>query len=142
MNQSCRYCCSSHWPRICVAYGKKLSGMWQDHHFREVCRGGRNRTIHDMEQEPDHHHEEVDHTVMANINSVYFKNKHSVIETNLNTLSKQTSMIVTYKVDIDCIGNIMPLHIYRNYFLGQQKNNWWQTKTLISRTPGYCYKLL
>ena len=25
-------------------------------------------------------------------------------------------------------GNIMPLHLYKDYFLGQQKNNWQQPK--------------
>ena len=44
------------------------------------------RTVHDLEQEPDQHHEEVDHIDTVNINSVYFNNKHSVITANLKTL--------------------------------------------------------
>ena len=63
--------------------------------FRKVCRSGRNRTIHDLEQELDQHREEADDRVRT----VYFKNKHLVITANLKTLSNQASIIVPYKVD-------------------------------------------
>ena len=63
--------------------------------FTEVCRSGRNRTIHDLEQELDQHHEEADDTV----STVYFKNKHLVITANPKTLSNEASIIVSYKGD-------------------------------------------
>ena len=62
-----------------------------------------------------------------------------VITANLKTLSNQVRIIVPYKVDTGSDGNIMPLHIYKNYFLWQQKNNWWQqeiktyNRTLITQ---------
>ena len=66
----------------------------------------RNRTVCNWEQEPDQHHEEVDHIDMVNINFVYFNNKHLVITGNLKkTSSNQASIIVPYKVDTGSDGN-------------------------------------
>ena len=59
-------------------------------------------------------------------NSINFNSRCLVITENLYTLSNQVRIIVPYKEDTGSNGNIMPLHIYKNYFLGQQKNNWWQ----------------
>ena len=39
--------------------------------------------------------------------------------------SNQVSIIVPDKVDMSSDGNIMPYTYTKNYFLGQQKNNWW-----------------
>ena len=33
---------------------------------------------------------------------------------------------ITCRVNAGSDGNIMPLHSYKNYFLGQQKNKWQQ----------------
>ena len=35
-------------------------------------------------------------------------------------LSNQVSVVISYKVDTGIDGNIMPLYLYKNYFLGQQ----------------------
>ena len=51
-----------------------------------------------------------------------------VITANLKISSIQASIIVPYEVDTDRDGNIMPLDIYKNYFIGWQKNNWQQPK--------------
>ena len=74
-DQSCRYCGSSHQPRGCLAYGKKCIECHKISHFREVCRSGRNRIIHDLKQKQDQHYEEVDHIGTININSIYLNNK-------------------------------------------------------------------
>ena len=49
-----------------------MRGLWEEvcalqpgSHFREVYRNGRNRAIHDLEQEQDQHHEE-DHIDKVN----------------------------------------------------------------------------
>ena len=81
-------------------------------HFRDIYRSGRNRTIHDLEQEPDQHHEE-GHIDAVNINSIIFNIKWLVITANLKSLSNQVSIIVPYKVDPGSDGNIMLLHIYK-----------------------------
>ena len=75
----------------------------------EVCRGGRNRTIHDLEQDPDQHHEEEDHIDMVYINSIIFNSKGSVITENLKTSSNQISIKGPYKVDTGSDEKIMPL---------------------------------
>ena len=56
--QSCSYCDSSHPARQCPTYRKKCVDCGKINHLRVVCRGRRNRTIHDIEWEPDQHHEE------------------------------------------------------------------------------------
>ena len=125
---------------ICPAYVKKCVECSKNNHFREVCRTGKNRTVHDLEQEPDQHHEEVEHIDTMNIHSVYFNKKHLVITANLKVPSNQTSIIVQYKVDICCYENIMPLHMYKNMFpratkeqLAATKNNNIQLK-MFNRT--------
>ena len=66
----------------------------------------------DQEQETD--------TEMFNINSGTMNSDHSAIIANLKTSSNKVVIIVPYKVDTDSDGNIMPLYIYKKYFLGQQ----------------------
>ena len=95
-------------------------------HLREVCRSGRIRTIHSLEQEPDQHYEE-DLIDTVNINSIIFS-KWSVITANIKASSNKVSIIVPYKADTGSDGNIMPIYLYKTFFLGQQKNNWWQPK--------------
>ena len=116
MKQNCRYCGPSHPPRQCPAYGHKCVECGKVNHFREVHRSRRNRTVHDLAQEPDKHHEEEDHIDMVKINSIIFNNKWTVITANLKTSSNQVSIIVPYKVDTGSDGNIMPLHINKRLF--------------------------
>ena len=66
--QSFSYCGSSHPSRQCLALGKKCAQCGKVIHFREVCRSGRYRTVHDLKQEADQHHQE-NHIDMVNINS-------------------------------------------------------------------------
>ena len=113
MKQSCSNCGSSHPPRQCLAYGKKCTYCGKINHFREVCRSGRNRTVHDLEQKTDQHHEELDHFDMVNINYIIFNSKLLVITANPKTLSNQVSIIVPYKVDTGSDGRIMPLYLYK-----------------------------
>ena len=128
MKQNCSNCGSSH-PHIQYsAYVKKCVECAIVNHFREVFQSGRNRTIHDLEQEPDQYHKEDDHIDMVNINSIIFNNKQLVIPANLKSLLNQVSMIVPYKVDTGSGGNIMPLHIYRILFLGATKEQLAATK--------------
>ena len=53
---------------------------------------------------------------MAGNNS---KPKH-VVKLSFNT--------VPQKVDTGIDGNLIPLHLHKNCFLGQQNNCWWQQK--------------
>ena len=76
-------------------------------HFSKVCRSGRNRTIHNLEQRPDEHHKEVDHIDTVNINSAYLNSKHLAIMANVETLSNQASIIVPFQVDTGSDGNII-----------------------------------
>ena len=133
MNQSCRHCASSYLPRGYLTYGKKCPESRKINQFKEVHRYGKDRAIHDLEQEPDQNNEKVNHVDTVNISSVFFfNNKHSAITTNLRTLSNQASITVPYKVGMGSDGNIMPLHTNRKYFLGQQKNNWQQPEIITS----------
>ena len=64
---------------------EEVCEVWQGQPLREVCRCGRNRTVHDLEQEPDQQHEEEDHVDMVNINSIIFSRKQLVVTANLKT---------------------------------------------------------
>ena len=66
VKQSGSYCGSSHPPRQYLACRKKCTECGKMRHFREVCRSGRNRTIHGLKQEPYQHHEEEEHIDMVN----------------------------------------------------------------------------
>ena len=128
---SYNYCGSIYPSRQCPVYGKKCAECVKTHHFKEACRSVRRRTVHNVEQESDKYQEE-DHIDMVNINSINFKSKHSVITANLKTSSHQVRIIVPYKVDTGNDRDIMPLCVYKNYFLGQQKNNWQQQEIKTS----------
>ena len=54
----------------------------------------------------------------ANIYSINFNSKHSVISINLKTPLNQARIVVPHKVDIGSDRNIMPLHVTQNYSLG------------------------
>ena len=125
VNQSCRYCGSNHPPKRCLTYGKNCMECSKINCFMKVCRSGINRTFHNLEQEPDQHHEGVDYINMGNVNSVYFNNKYSVITINLKTFSNQASIVVPYKVDTCSNGNIMPLQYIRLFqlFPSAKKSN-------------------
>ena len=116
------YCGSGHPSIRFLSCGKKCAKCSKSNHFRDAYRGRREPFA--TWKRNQNHHEEVDHIDMVNINSVYFNNKHSVIAANLKASSNQASIILTYKVDTGSNGNIMPLHIHKNYFLRQQKNTW------------------
>ena len=64
--------------------------------------------VHNVEQEPDQYQGE-DNIAMVNRISNYSKSK---------TSSNQARIIVPYNVDTGSDGNIMPLYVYNNYFLG------------------------
>ena len=95
--QSCSYCGTSHPPRKCWALGRKVQSVARPTTLQRL-RSSRNRTVHDIEQEPDQHYEE-DHIDTVNINSIIFNSKWSVITANLKTLSNHVSIILSYKVD-------------------------------------------
>ena len=109
--QSCSYCGSSHPPTQCLACGKKFVECDK---VKEVCKSRRNKTVHDLKQEPDKHHKE-DHIDTVNINSIIFKSKQSVITSNLKISCNQISILVLYKVHKGIDGNIRLLHIYNRF---------------------------
>ena len=81
--------------------------------FRDVCGSIRNRTVHNIEQEPDQYQDEGNYIDTVNINSINFNTKHSVKAANPKTSSNQVSIIVPYKVDTSSDRNIVPLYIYK-----------------------------
>ena len=106
---------------------KKYADCGKVNPFREVCRSRSNRSFHDLEQEPDQHHEE-DHIDMVNIDSIIFNSKWTVITANLKTSSNQVSIIVPYKVATDSDGNRIPLHLYKRLFPRATKEQFVESK--------------
>ena len=104
-----------------------MPGIWKHvcreiNHYEVVCRRGWNKKMHSIDQETDQYQKESD-TDVDNINSINFNSKLSLITANLKTSSNQAIIVIAYQVDMGSDGNIMPLHIYKTYSLGLQKNN-------------------
>ena len=64
----------------------------------------------------------------VNINLMSFNSNHSTKITKLKTSSKQATIILSYKVDIGCNGNLALFNIFKTLFLTQQQVDWWQQK--------------
>ena len=60
---------------------------------------------------------------IVTINSFNFPDICSIIVAKLNASCRQNSTIVTYKIDTGIDGNIMPYHLFKSHFLGQQKSS-------------------
>ena len=86
--------------------------------FKEACRSSKGSVVHNIEKE-DEQDQETDNE-MVNINLVGFNSNHSTIIANLKTPLNKVVITMPYKVDTDSNGNIMPIYMYKNYFLGQQ----------------------
>ena len=74
--------------------------------------------MNEMEQETAQDNAEESSVYSVNINSVHFNKNHSVITANFKTSGGKICTIVPHKVDTCSDGNIMPLHLYKNDFLG------------------------
>ena len=48
--QICRYCCSTHPPRQCLAHGNMCMECSKIGHFQKVCRSRRTRAMNEVEQ--------------------------------------------------------------------------------------------
>ena len=90
-------------------------------HFREVCGSARGSVVYSREQEADQ--EKENHIGMVNVISINFNANHSIITANLKTSSNKVITTVPHKIDTGSDGNIKPLYMYKNYFIGQQKSN-------------------
>ena len=71
--QACRYCGSFHQPRQCLGCGKVCMECNKTGHFWRVCRGKRERAVHEVEQEiiDNEASEEIEmsvHSVQVNVN--------------------------------------------------------------------------
>ena len=81
-------------------------------HFKKVCRGSRDHTVHEVEiemaQEPQ---EEGIETV--SINSIYLNKNQSLITAHLEMQVGKTTIEVPYKIDTGSEGNLMPLYIFK-----------------------------
>ena len=53
---------------------------------------------------------------MVNINSVNFNSNHSTIIANLKTSSNKVAIIVSQKVDMGSVGNMIPFNIFTKLF--------------------------
>ena len=104
--------------------------MWQDNHFREVCRSARIRVVHNVEQETNQNQEE-DQIYMVNINYISFNINCSTVTVNLKTSSNEVRIIVPYKVDTDSEGNIMLLHMHKKLFPEKTKEQLAATRNTI-----------
>ena len=79
-----------------------------------VCRGSQISVVNNAEKEDIH--EQESGIKMVNINLISFISNYSVILAKLKTLSKQATIMVPYKVDTDCNGNIMLLNVFKKLF--------------------------
>ena len=68
-----------------------------------------------MAKEDTHEQESGMETV--NINLIRFNSNHSATIAKLKTSSKQATIMVQYKVDTGCDGNIMPFNVFKKFFL-------------------------
>ena len=64
----------------------------------------------------------------VNINSIHFNKHHSVVTAKLKMSAGINNVIVPFKLDTCSSGNVIPLHIYKNYFLEKPVRNWQQQK--------------
>ena len=104
--------------RQCQAYGKKCTDCSKIVHFRGVSRSKGTRAVNKGEHETYQSSIEEGSTDSVNINSINFNKNCLVITANIKMVAYKSSILVPYKVDTGSDGNIMPLHIYKNYFLG------------------------
>ena len=123
IQQACRYCGSSHPPRQCLAYGKSCTECGNIGHFRAVRRSRRTGVVHKVEQETVQDTDGENNIELVSINSIQFNRNHSILTAKLKTSAGQSNILVLYKIDSGSDGNIMPLHVHKNYFLRQQMSN-------------------
>ena len=79
-----------------------------------VWRGSQTSAVKAVEKEDIQEQESC--IKMVNINLTSFNSNHSVILAKQKTSSKQATMMVPYKVDMGCDGNIMPFDIFKKIF--------------------------
>ena len=53
---------------------------------------------------------------LVSINSIQFNKNQSILTANLKISTDQSNIMVPYKIDTGSNGNIVPLHMYKNYF--------------------------
>ena len=70
-----------------------------------------------MEQKAAQDSAEENSIDLVNINSIHFNKNGSIITVRLKMPAGIDNVIIPYKVDTGSDGNIMPLHIYKKYFL-------------------------
>ena len=74
------------------------------------------RAVNEVEQETAQDSAEENIINLVNINSIHFNKNCLVITAKFKTSAGINNVLVPYKVDTGNDGNIMPLHIYKNYF--------------------------
>ena len=52
----------------------------------------------------------------VSMNSIQFNKNCSVLAAHLKTSAGQNNIMVPHKIDTGSDSNIMPLHVYKNYF--------------------------
>ena len=70
--QTYKYCCSSHPPRQCLAYGKRCTDCSKIGHFRVAYRSRRAQSRNEVEQEAAQDSAEETSIDLVNINSIHF----------------------------------------------------------------------
>ena len=73
--------------------------------------------MNEVEQETTQDNAEESNIDSVNINSIHFNKNCLVITVKLKMSAGINNLILPYKLDTVSDGNIMPLHIYKNYFL-------------------------
>ena len=82
--QTCGYCCSSHPPRQCLAYGKTCTECSKiGCHFRMVCRSRKTRAVNVVEQEAVQYSAGEHSIDLVSINSIQFSKYCLVLTANL-----------------------------------------------------------
>ena len=73
------------------------------------------RTVNEMKQKTIQGNTGKDMKLLS-INSVQFNRNCSVLTAKLNSSAGQNSIMVPYKIETGSDGNMMPEHIFKNFF--------------------------
>ena len=94
--------------------------LWEDGHFKKVCRSRRDHAVHEVEVEmmPELQEEEIE---TVSINLLYLNRNPLLITAYVKTQVGKTTIEVPCKIDTGSEGNLMPLYIFKKLFKNMQE---------------------
>ena len=112
------------------------AGCGKTRHFKKVCQSRRDRVVNELEiEELQECSEGKIETV--NINSVHLNKNLSLLMAELETQSGCNSIVIPYKIDTRCEGNIMLLFIFKKLFRNVTQEQLKRTKKSHIRLRTY-----